>query len=88
MSSTLAYVGLFILGFAVRGLIENLKRDSILKEAEFLWFNPKVFQWERINRSSGVSVSSRVLMGIPVVPSSIDLEQIHEFQKNKMTGDN
>ena len=86
--SLLTYMGFFLLGFGLRGFIESFRRTSLLKHAEFLWFNPKVFQWERINRNSGVSASSRVLMGIPVEPDSIDLEQIHEFQKNKMIGDN
>ena len=84
----LVYLGVFVLGFATRGLIEGLYRAALLKSAEFLWFNPKVFQWERINRGSGVNDSSRVLMGIPVDASSIDLEQIYEFQKNKMQGGN
>jgi hypothetical protein len=87
VSLLLVHVGFFALGYVLRGLIEKLQRTSLVKQAEFLWFNPQVFQWERINRNSGVSDSSRVLMGIPVEPTSIDLEQIHEFQKNKMQGD-
>jgi hypothetical protein len=73
---------LFCLGYIARGILERLSKSAILKEAEFLWFNPSAFQWERINKNSKVTPRSRVLMGIPVEPSSLDLEQIHEFQSN------
>ena len=81
------FISLFFAGFLVRGFFEGLSKESILKNAEFLWFNPRVFQWERIGRNSDVKSHSRVLMGIPVEPTSLDLEKIHEFQKNKMQGD-
>ncbi len=80
------FVCIFFIGFLARGTIERLSRDSFLKDAEFLWFNPAVFQWERINKNSEVKPHSRVLMGIPVEPSSLDLERIHEFQTNKLKG--
>ena len=80
------FILIFFVGYLSRGFLENLSRQTILRNAEFLWFNPKSFQWERIRRNSGVNPHSRILMGIPVDPGAIDLEQIHEFQADKLKG--
>ena len=80
------FILIFFVGFLIRGFIEKISKETILRDAEFLWFNPTVFQWERIGRNSEVKPHSRVLMGIPVEPSSLDLEKIHEFQINKLKG--
>ncbi len=84
MMEYVLFIVMFFIGFASRGFIENFAKENILRDAEFLWFNPTVFQWERIDRSSKVTPNSRVLMGIPVKPDSLDLERIHEFQTNKL----
>ena len=80
----LLFVLIFWSGYLSRGFLEHLSRETMLRAAEFLWFNPTSFQWERISRGSGVKPHSRILMGIPVDPSSIDLERIHEFQTDKL----
>ena len=79
------FVILFSAGWLLRAFLEKITKEHVLKDAEFLWFNPSTFCWERIRKGSQVSSSSRILMGIPVEPNALDLNEIIEFQTNKLT---
>ena len=80
------FVCLFSAGWLLRSLLENVTKSHILEEAEFLWLNPRTFCWERIRKDSPVNTTSRILMGIPVEPTTLDLNQIVEYQTNKLKG--
>ena len=54
-------------GWALRGILDHIARETMDgKDVEFLWFNPKTWQWERLQENSPVGPRDRVVMALPI----------------------